>query len=132
MSPEGAFLKQNPHPRAYGNFARLLGRYVREKNLIGLEEAIRRLTSLPAENLKIKKRGMLKVGNYADVVVFNPGTIKDLATFNEPHQLAQGVVHVFVNGEQVLRDGEHTGAMPGRAVWGPGKVVGNGQLTMDN
>ena len=132
MSPEGAFLKQNPHPRAYGNFARLLGRYVREKKLMDLEEAIRRLTSLPAENLKIKKRGLLKVGNYADVVVFNPGTIRDLATFNEPHQLAQGVVHVFVNGEQVLRDGEHTGAMPGRAVWGPGRVVGDGQLTMEN
>ena len=120
MSPQGFFLKQNPHPRAYGNFARLLGRYVREKNLISLEEAVRRLTSLPAENLKIKKRGLLKVGNYADVVVFNPETITDLATFNTPHQLAVGVVHVFVNGEQVLKDGIHTGATPGRVVWGPG------------
>lgn len=125
MSPQGFFLKQNPHPRAYGNFARLLGRYVREKNLISLEEAVRRLTSLPAENLKIKKRGLLKVGNYADVVVFNPETITDLATFNTPHQLAVGVVHVFVNGQQVLKDGIHTGATPGRVVWGPGWVIGN-------
>ena len=125
MSPQGFFLKQNPHPRAYGNFARLLGRYVREKNLISLEEAVRRLTSLPAENLKIKKRGLLKVGNYADVVVFNPETITDLATFNTPYQLAVGVVHVFVNGEQVLKDGIHTGATPGRVVWGPGWVMGN-------
>ena len=125
MSPEGVFLKQNPHPRAYGNFARLLGRYVREKNLISLEEAVRRLTSLPAKNLKIKKRGALKVGNYADVVVFDPEAVTDLATFNKPHQLAQGVVHVFVNGQQVLKDGIHTGATPGRAVWGPGRKVGN-------
>lgn len=121
MAPVGAFLKQNPHPRAYGNFARLLGRYVREKNLITLEEAVRRLTSLPASNLQIKKRGLLKVGNYADVVVFDAGSITDLATFNEPHQFAQGVVHVFVNGGQVLKDGVHTGAMPGRAVWGRGR-----------
>lgn len=122
QTPAGVFLKSNPHPRAYGNFARLLGRYVREERLIALEEAVRRLTSLPAENLKLRQRGRLAEGFHADVVVFDPATIADLATFAEPHQLAVGMHHVFVNGEQVLADGEHTGATPGRVVRGPGWV----------
>jgi N-acyl-D-amino-acid deacylase len=120
VAPEGVFLKRNPHPRAYGSFARLLGRYVREENLIPLEEAIRKLTALPADNLKIDRRGMLKEGYFADVVVFDPDTIQDHATFVEPHQYATGVMHVFVNGVQVIEDGEHTGATPGRVVRGPG------------
>jgi N-acyl-D-amino-acid deacylase len=120
LAPEGVFLKSSPHPRAYGNFARLLGKYVREENVIPLEEAVRRLTSLPAENLKLRRRGRLAPGYFADVVVFDPGTIIDHATFEESHQLATGVVHVFVNGTQVLKDGEHTGATPGRVVRGPG------------
>ncbi|RMG46337.1 MAG: D-aminoacylase [Acidobacteria bacterium] len=119
-APEGVFLKSNPHPRAYGNFARLLGKYVREEKVIPLEEAIRRLTSLPAENLKLDRRGRLKPGYFADVVVFDPDTIQDHATYENPHQYATGVVHVFVNGVQVLKDGEHTGATPGRVIRGPG------------
>ncbi len=120
VAPEGAFLKSNPHPRAYGNVARLLGQYVRDEKLISLQEAIRRLTSLPAINLKIKQRGRLKPGYFADVVVFDPARIQDHATFEKPHQYSTGVVHVFVNGAQVLKDGEHTGATPGRVVRGPG------------
>ncbi|QXD13894.1 D-aminoacylase [Rhodocaloribacter litoris] len=120
LAPEGVFLRSNPHPRAYGNFARLLGRYVRDEGLIPLEEAIRRLTTLPATNLGLRRRGALRPGYYADVVVFNPSTIRDHATYEAPHQYATGVVHVFVNGVQVLRDGEHTGATPGRVVRGPG------------
>ncbi len=120
MAPEGAFLKSNPHPRAYGNFAKVLATYVRDLKLLTLEEAVRRLTSLPAANLKIKKRGSLTLGNYADVVVFDPATIQDHATFDKPHQYATGMKHVFVNGVQVLKDGEHTGAKPGRVVHGPG------------
>jgi N-acyl-D-amino-acid deacylase len=120
VAPEGVFLKSNPHPRAYGNFARLLARYVREEKLIPLEEAVRRLTTLPAETLKLQRRGALKVGHYADVVVFDPKTIQDHATFEKPHQYSTGVRHVFVNGVQVLKDGEHTGATPGRFVRGPG------------
>lgn len=120
QAPEGVFLKSNPHPRAYGNFARLLGKYVRDEKVIPLEEAIRKLTSLPAGNLKIQDRGLLKEGYYADVVVFDPETIQDHATFAEPHQYATGVVHVFVNGVQVLKEGDHTGAHPGRFVKGPG------------
>jgi N-acyl-D-amino-acid deacylase len=119
-APEGVFLKYNPHPRAYGNFARLLGRYVREEKLISLEEAVRRLTSLPASHLKIKERGSLKPGYYADLAVFDPARIQDHATFEKPHQLATGMVHVFVNGTQVLRHGEHSGATPGMVVRGPG------------
>jgi N-acyl-D-amino-acid deacylase len=119
-APEGVFLQSNPHPRAYGTFARLLGRYVREEGLIPMEEAVRRLTSFPAENLGLRKRGRLGPGYHADVVVFDPATVADRATFEEPHQLAVGVQHVFVNGVQVLRDGEHTGATPGRVVRGPG------------
>ena len=120
LAPEGPFLKSNPHPRAYGNFARLLGKYVREEKLIPLEEAIRRLTSLPAANLKIDRRGLLKPGYLADVVVFDPGRIQDHATYQRPHQYATGVRDVFVNGQPVLQQGEHTGAKPGRVVRGPG------------
>jgi N-acyl-D-amino-acid deacylase len=120
LAPEGVFLEANPHPRAYGTFARLLGKYVREEGVIPLEEAVRRLTSLPASNLKIERRGSLAPGYFADVVVFDPETIIDHATFAEPHQYSTGVLHVFVNGTQVLADGEHTGAMPGRVVRGPG------------
>jgi len=120
LAPAGAFLKSNPHPRAYGNFARLLGKYVRDEKVIPLAEAVRRLTSLPAENLKLKQRGWLKPGYFADLVVFDPATIQDHATFAQPHQYATGVVHVFVNGTQVLKNGGHTGARPGRVVRGPG------------
>lgn len=117
---EGVFLKFSTHPRAYGNFARLLGKYVREEKIISLEEAIYKLTSLPAANLKLKKRGAIKNGYYADLVVFDAEKIKDNATFENPHQYATGMVHVFVNGVQVLKYGEHTGAKPGRFVKGPG------------
>ena len=120
IAPEGDFLKYNPHPRAYGNFARLLGKYVRDEKVIPLHEAIYRLSGLPATNLKIRHRGFLREGYYADVVVFDPATIQDHATFEKPHQYSTGVYHVFVNGEQVLKDGEHTGATPGRVVRGPG------------
>ncbi len=120
MAPEGVFLESSAHPRAYGSFARLLGRYVRDEQLIPLEEAIRKLTALPAENLGIDRRGRLQEGFFADVVVFDPETIQDHATFVNPHQYATGMVHVFVNGEHVLADGEHTGATPGRLVRGPG------------
>jgi len=120
LAPERVFLKSNPHPRAYGNFARLLGKYVREEKIISLTEAIRRMTSLPATNLRIRNRGMIKEGYFADVVVFDPKTIQDHATFERPHQYSSGMRHVFVNGVQVLKDGEHTGATPGRVVRGPG------------
>ena len=120
MTPEGVFLNSSTHPRAYGNFSRLLGKYVRDEQIISIEEAVRKLTSLPASNLKIKNRGNLAKGYFADLAIFNPETIQDHATFTEPHQLSTGMVHVFVNGEQVLKDGEHTGATPGRVVRGPG------------
>ena len=120
MAPEGVFLDASTHPRAYGNVARLLGKYVREEKLIPLEEAIRRLTTLPAENLGITDRSKLAAGYFADVVVFDPATITDHATFEEPHQYSTGVKHVWVNGVQVLRSGEHTGATPGRVVRGKG------------
>jgi N-acyl-D-amino-acid deacylase len=122
QAPEGVFLKSNPHPRAYGNFARVLGKYVRDEKVIPIKEAIRRLSGLPATNLGLDHRGFLKEGMFADVVVFDPATIADRATFEKPHQYAVGVKHVFVNGVQVLNDGEHTGAKPGRALWGPGKI----------
>lgn len=122
MAPEGVFLKSSTHPRAYGTFARLLGKYVREEKLIPLEEAVRKLSGLPATNLGLSGRGFLKPGMFADVVVFDPTTIADRATYKEPHQYAVGMRHVFVNGVQVLKDGEHTGALPGRAVYGPGRV----------
>jgi N-acyl-D-amino-acid deacylase len=124
MAPEPPFTDGSTHPRAYGNFARLLGKYVREEGVIPLEEAIRKLTSLPTTNLSISDRGMLAEGYYADVVVFDPATIIDHATFEDPHQYSTGVVHVFVNGGQVLRDGEHTGATPGHVVRGPGWTGG--------
>ncbi|MCB0462634.1 MAG: D-aminoacylase [Flavobacteriaceae bacterium] len=120
MAPEGVFMNSSTHPRAYGNFARVLGKYVRDENVITIEEAVRKLTSLPASNLKIKKRGSLTKGYFADLAIFNPETIQDHATFAEPHQYSTGMVHVFVNGEQVLKDGEHTGATPGQVVRGPG------------
>lgn len=120
MSTEGAFLLSGTHPRAYGNFARLLGKYVREEQLLTLTEAIRRLTSQPADNLKLSRRGRLAPGVHADIVVFDPATIIDRATFDQPHQYATGVHHVWVNGVQVLRDGEPTGAAAGRVVRGPG------------
>ncbi len=120
MAPEGIFLKSATHPRAYGNFARLLGKYVRDERVITLEEAVRRLTSLPAATMKIERRGALKEGYFADVVVFDPAKIQDHSTFENPHQLSTGMSHVFVNGVQVLHDGEHTGATPGRVVRGPG------------
>ncbi len=122
MATEGVFLKSSTHPRAYGNFARLLGKYVREEKVISLEEAVRRLTSLPATNLGLDRRGLLKGGYFADVVIFDAKTIADRATFEQPHQYAIGMQHVFVNGQQVLKDGQHTGTKPGRALWGPGKV----------
>jgi N-acyl-D-amino-acid deacylase len=127
MAPEGVFLKSSTHPRAYGNFARLLGRYVRDEKLVPLGEAIRRLAALPAENLKLKRRGMLKPGYFGDVVVFDPARVQDRATFENPHQYSTGVVDVFVNGTQVLKDGEHTGAKPGRFVRGPGWTGWRGQ-----
>ncbi len=122
QAPEGVFLKSNPHPRAYGNFARVLGKYTRDEKILTLPEAVRRLSALPATNLGLDHRGFIQEGMFADVVVFDPATIADRATFDKPHQYAVGVKHVFVNGVQVLKDGEHTGAKPGRALWGPGKT----------
>jgi N-acyl-D-amino-acid deacylase len=121
QTPGDVFLKSNPHPRAYGNFARVLGKYVREDKVISLSEAVRRLSALPATNLGLDGRGFIREGMFADVVVFDPATIADRATFDKPHQYAVGMKHVFVNGQQVLKNGEHTGAKPGRALWGPGK-----------
>ena len=120
LAPKGVFLNSNAHPRAYGNFSRLLGKYVRDEQIISIEEAVRKLTSLPASNLKIKKRGSLIKGYFADLAIFNPETIQDHATFTDPHQLSSGMIHVLVNGKQVLENGDHTGAMPGRVVRGPG------------
>jgi N-acyl-D-amino-acid deacylase len=122
MAPEEPFIKSSTHPRAYGNFARLLGKYVRDEKVISLQEAIRKLSGLPATNLGLDRRGFLKVGMFADVVIFDPASVADKATFENPHQYAVGVKHVFVNGTQVLKDGEHTGAKSGRALWGPGKM----------
>src|SRR6266853_1639295 len=122
QAPESPFTKSNPHPRAYGNFARVLGKYARDEKVLSMPDAIHRLSGLPATNLGLDHRGFLKEGMFADVVVFDPVTITDHATFEKPHQYATGVKHVFVNGVQVLKDGEHTGAKPGRALWGPGKI----------
>jgi len=122
MAPEPPFTKSSAHPRAYGNFARVLGKYVRDEKALTLEDAIRKLSGLPATNLELDHRGFLKPGMFADVVVFDPATIADRATFEHPHQYAVGMRHVFVNGKQVLKDGDHTGAKPGRALWGPGKA----------
>ena len=120
QAPEGVFLKSSTHPRAYGNFVRVIGKYARDEKAVALPEAIRRLTSFPATNLGIKGRGVLREGYYADVVVFDPATVTDHATFAKPQQLATGVEQVFVNGTQVWKDGKHTGAKPGRFVHGPG------------
>jgi N-acyl-D-amino-acid deacylase len=125
MAPEGVFIKTSTHPRAYGNFARLLGKYVRDEHVIPIEEAIRKLTSFPATTLRIKERGTLAPGFFADVVVFDPKTIADRSTYEKPHQYAVGVKHVWVNGGQVLKDGEHTGQKPGRVVRGPGWRIKN-------
>ncbi len=119
-APEGVFLKSSTHPRAYGTFARLLGKYVREEKIIPLEQAVRRLSFQPASNLALKRRGLIAEGYFADVVIFDPDEITDHATFEKPQQYATGVKHVFVNGVQVIKDGEHTGATPGRFVRGPG------------
>ena len=122
QAPEGVFLRSMPHPRAYGCFARVLGKYVRDEKLLTLADAIRKLTHLPATNLGIDRRGLLRSDYFADVVVFDPQTITDRATYDKPHQYAVGVRDVFVNGVQVLKDGDHTGAKPGRALWGPGRT----------
>ena len=122
QAPEGNFLKSNCHPRAYGNFVRVLGKYTRDEKVLTLEQAIRKLSGLPATNLGLDHRGFVQEGMFADVVVFDPVTVGDRATFEKPHQYAVGMKHVFVNGAQVLKDGEHTGAKPGRALWGPGKL----------
>lgn len=119
-APEGVFLKSRSHPRAFGNFARLLGKYVREEKIISLEEAIYKLTTLPATNLRIKNRGALKKGYFADLAIFDPDKIKDHATYDRPMQYATGMVHVLVNGIPVLKNGQHTGALPGQVVKGPG------------
>jgi N-acyl-D-amino-acid deacylase len=121
MAPEGVFLKSSAHPRAYGTFAKILGQYARDEKLISLEDAIYKMSGLAAQQLHIEKRGTVKVGNYADVIVFDPEKINALSTYEKPHQLAVGMIDVFVNGTQVLKDGEHTGAKPGRAIFGAGK-----------
>ncbi len=120
MAPEGVFLRSSTHPRAYGNFARVIGRYARE-GVLTLQEAIRKLTSQSAQVLRIEKRGSLAPGFFADIAVFDPATVEDHATYERPHQYSTGMVHVLVNGVPVLRDGEHTGATPGRVVHGPGR-----------
>jgi N-acyl-D-amino-acid deacylase len=120
LATEGVFLESGAHPRAYGSLTRVIGRFVRDEGLLTLEEAVRKLAALPAENLRLDRRGRLEEGHFADVVVFDPATVQDLATFEEPHQYSTGMVHVLVNGVPVLRDGEHTGATPGRVVRGPG------------
>jgi N-acyl-D-amino-acid deacylase len=122
QAPEGVFLQSMPHPRAYGNFARVLGKYVRDEKLLTLEAAIRKLTGLPATNLGLDHRGMLSEGYFADVVIFDPKTMNDKASYEKPHQYSVGMKHVFINGVQVLKEGEHTGEKPGRALWGPGKT----------
>jgi N-acyl-D-amino-acid deacylase len=116
LACEGLFLKSKPHPRAYGSFARFMGYYVRERSVTTLADAIRRMTHFPAQNLGLAQRGLLAEGYYADVVVFDPHTIQDHATYEQPHQYATGVQHVFVNGQHVLKGGKHTGALPGQVV----------------
>ena len=122
MAPEPPFTKSSAHPRAYGNFARVLAKYVRDDKVLTMSDAIRKLSGLPATNLELDRRGFIKEGMFADVVVFDPARISDRATFENPHQYAIGVRHLLVNGSQVIKDGEHTGRKPGRALWGPGKV----------
>ncbi len=121
IAPEGVFMRSSTHPRAYGNFARLLRKYVREEHLISLAEAIRRLSGLPAANIGLDERGIIRQGAFADLAIFDPTTISDRATYENPHQYAAGMRHVLINGIPVLKDGEHTGAKPGRALWGRGK-----------
>jgi N-acyl-D-amino-acid deacylase len=121
IAPEGVFLLSQPHPRTYGTFARVLGRFVRDEKAAPLEDVIRRMTGFPAANLKLDRRGLLRLGHFADVTVFDPATIRDHATYAEPHRYATGVAHVLVNGTPVLRDGEHTGARPGRVIFGPAR-----------
>lgn len=120
MASEGVFLERSTHPRAYGNFSRVLGKYVREDQVITLPDAIRKLSKLPATNLKIRDRGELAVGYFADIVIFDPSTVSDHATFDAPHQYSTGMEHVIVNGEPVIHYGDHTGALPGQVVRGPG------------
>ena len=120
LAPEGPFMKSNPHPRAYGTFARAVGKYARDEKVAPLEDIVRRLTSLPATNMKLRRRGSLKPGYFADLALFDPAKVQDHATFEQPHQYSTGMAHVFVNGVQVLKDGEHTNAKPGRVVRGPG------------
>lgn len=120
VASEGAFIEKSLHPRAYGNFARVIGKYVRDEHALTMKEAIRRLTSLPAKNTGIQNRGSIEIDNYADIVIFDPKKVNDKATFEKPHQYAVGMKHVFVNGTQVLNNGIHTGAMPGKIVRGPG------------
>jgi N-acyl-D-amino-acid deacylase len=132
MAPEPPFTKSSTHPRAYGNFARLLSKYVRDEHVIPLEEAVHRLSGLPATNLELENRGFIREGMFADVVAFDPARISDRATFENPHQYAVGMRHVFVNGTQVLKDGEHTGAKPGRALWGVGRTVGGRRSAVDS
>jgi N-acyl-D-amino-acid deacylase len=120
MAPEGVFLLASTHPRAYGNFVRVLGKYARDEHALSLPEAVRRLSALPAHNLSLHDRGLLKVGDYADLVVFDPKTVTDHATFVKPQQLATGVTDVWVNGQQVLKDSQATGAHAGRVVRGRG------------
>jgi N-acyl-D-amino-acid deacylase len=127
LAPEGVFLASNPHPRAYGNVARLLGKYVREDNVLTLADAVHRLSGLPAANLGLDGRGLLKDGYFADLAIFDPAAIADRATFEKPHQYAIGMKHVLVNGRIVLQDGEHTGATPGRALKGPGAAAVTGR-----
>jgi N-acyl-D-amino-acid deacylase len=124
-SLEGIFLKQGYHPRSFGNFARLLGRYVRDEQQISLAEAVRKLTSLPAEHLSLADRGRLRRGYFADVVVFDPATIKDMATYENPAQYSQGVDWVLVNGKAVVADGKPTNALPGHILRGPGYSPGS-------
>jgi N-acyl-D-amino-acid deacylase len=126
-APEGVFLGSGAHPRAYGTYPRILGKYVRGEKLMTLQEAIRKMAALPAETLRIERRGRLQTGYFADIVVFDPEKVRDLATFENPHQYATGIIHVLVNGVQVLRDGEHTGAKPGRVVRGPGARAQEGK-----
>ena len=125
MATNEPFTLTSTHPRAYGNFARVLGHYVRDRGVVSLQEAVRKLAALPADNLGIAERGRLVAGHYADIAIFDAATVADHATYEDPHQYATGMVHVFVNGSHVLRDGEHTGALPGRVVRGPGW---NGEL----
>jgi N-acyl-D-amino-acid deacylase len=122
IAADGVFLKSSAHPRAYGSFARVLGKYVRDEHVLSMPDAVRKLAAQPSANLGLAKRGLLQPGMFADIVVFDPLTIADRATFEKPHVYATGMRHVFVNGVQVLKDGEHTGQKPGRALWGPGRA----------